>query len=80
MLSPIEYDRCREAEAEKLGIRTSTLDALTKKLRDKKAEEDSDDTGGLADPEPWPGPVSGSDLLDALTNSIRPCGPASAVC
>ena len=71
-LSPIEYDRCREAEARKLGIRTSTLDAEIKRIRvEAGPEADLDDDGRLADPEPWPEPVSGSELLDALTDRIR---------
>ena len=34
-LSPVEYDRCREAEAKKRGIRTPTLDAEVKRVRDR---------------------------------------------
>ena len=37
-LSPVEYDRCREAEAKKRGIRTPTLDAEVKRVRDEARE------------------------------------------
>ncbi|MBA2408336.1 MAG: hypothetical protein H0V62_00650, partial [Gammaproteobacteria bacterium] len=32
-LPPLEYDRCRQAEAERLGVRVGTLDAEVTRLR-----------------------------------------------
>ena len=67
-LSPLEYDRCRKEEAQKLGVRGGTLDEAVKAGRSK---DHGDDRRGeafkLADPEPWPDPVDGAALLDELT-------------
>ena len=51
-LDPIEYDRVREAEAEALDIRMSTLDKMVAQARGDDGDDDSDLT--LPDPEPWP--------------------------
>jgi len=39
-LSALEYDRVRETEAAKLGVRVSTLDAEVKKLREQMRPQD----------------------------------------
>ena len=39
-LSPIEYDRVRETEAEALGVRVGTLDAEVKKARGEGEDEE----------------------------------------
>lgn len=41
-LSPIEYDRVRQADADALGVRVSTLDAEVEKLRRKLAGDGND--------------------------------------
>ena len=63
-LSPLEYDQCREAEAKRLGIRVTTLDAERFK-RVPNNDADGDST------EPWPEPVNGCELLDALAGEFR---------
>ncbi len=68
-LSPIEYDRCREKEAEALGVRLGTLDALVKQARPEPAE--ATDAMGFAEVEPWPDPVDGAELLDEITATVR---------
>lgn len=87
-LSPLEYDRAREAEAERLGVRLSTLDAEV-----QKAREAMDPSGGASlqgqavifdDPEPWPDEVDGEKVLngvsDTLTNYLgQPDGAADAM-
>ena len=83
-LPPIEYDRCREAEAKQLGIRTSTLDAEVKRLRDEVGPQHADDAPFLDDPELWPEPVDGGVLLTDLTTAVKrhlvlPAGAAEAV-
>ena len=79
-LSPVEYDREREAAAEKLGIRVATLDAEISKLRPKESVADS-----ILFPElpPWPEPVNGAELLDDLAATfsrfvVMPEGAAEA--
>lgn len=71
-LSPLEYDRKREAEAEKLGVRASTLDKMVKSARSEASEESgSGHAVTLDDPEPWPHEVAGDDLLESLVSVIE---------
>ena len=70
-LRPIEYDRQREAAAERLGVRVTTLDGEVRRIRGDSIE---DARGGttfdLADPEPWPASVDGAALLDELVDTV----------
>jgi hypothetical protein len=68
-MSALEYDQCRKAEAERLGVRLPALDAEVKKAR-------RDGAGGkplqgrsleLANPPLWPDAVLGADLLHDMT-------------
>ena len=81
-LSPLEYEREREAAAQRLGCRVTMLDRLVKAERPQtsgdvapKCGADSGSGAGraLANPEldPWPEPVDGSALLDDLAATIR---------
>jgi hypothetical protein len=74
-LSPLDYDRARKDAGKRLGIsRLSLLDSLVKA---KRAELgfDGDSKQGRAiefpEPEPWPDPVNGAVLLNALAYAIR---------
>ena len=68
-LSPLQYEREREAAAERLGIkRLGILDAVVNAARGRA------DDGGLQgkavafpEPEPWPDPVNGAALLRTLS-------------
>jgi len=67
-LPPIEYDRQRKKAAQELGTRVGALDDEVKKL---KASLENEPTGQgqplrLEDPEPWPEPVNGNELLRKL--------------
>ena len=70
-LPSIEYDRERAAAAERLGCRTSVLDAAVKAARQVKG-----DTKGQGRPldlpeiEPSNDPVDGQALLDAISGTI----------
>jgi putative DNA primase/helicase len=86
-LSPIEYDRCREAEAERLGVRVTTLDSEVKRRRPADAG-DGDRLQGrpleLPEPEPWHEPVDGAAMLTAIADAFAryvalPEGAADAV-
>ena len=69
-LSPLEYDKVRETEAESLGIRVSTLDAEVKAAR-KGIDEGVGAKLVMDDPEPWPDPVNGAELLETLAETVR---------
>ena len=82
-LPRIEYDRRRDDSAKRLGVRVSTLDAEVAKIR-PVVESDTDTTDLFSDPEPWPDPVDGAALLDALAASftryvVLPDGAADAL-
>lgn len=59
-----EYDRARDAEAERMGIRVGTLDAEVEKRRPQK-EQPSNTI------QPWAESVNGTDLLHALAAEYR---------
>jgi hypothetical protein len=67
-LSPIEYDRARETEAEALGVRVGTLDSEVGAFRKSEVENGPDQL--CAQIEPWPDPVDGAVLLDTLRDSV----------
>jgi putative DNA primase/helicase len=72
-MSRIEYDRCRQAEAERLGIRVATLDKEVDAARGDSAGSTVAGQGQLLDlptPEPWPTPVNGATLLDETAADI----------
>ena len=70
-LPPAEYDRAREAEAERLNIRVGTLDAEVDARRPKRQEAAQGKPMEFPDPEPWPSSVRGGDLLDSIRDTIR---------
>ncbi len=58
-LSPLEYDKRRDAAAEQLSVRVSTLDKVV------AAERSGGHENEVVEPlEPWPDPVDGADLAD----------------
>jgi putative DNA primase/helicase len=64
------YERVRDKEAKRAGLRTSVLDMLV------QARRTSDDPvkrhGPLGpDPEPWPEPVDGAQLLDTIVHTVN---------
>ena len=71
-LNPVDYDRQREAAAQRLGCRASTLDAAVKAARATPSN-----SGGqgqplaLPEPAPWHDPVDGPGLLDGLAKAIK---------
>jgi putative DNA primase/helicase len=85
-MPPIEYDRVREVEAERLNVRVSTLDkevAMARRRGHQSQAGDADDEF-LIDPEPWPEPVDGADLLDRIASManahlVLPMGGAEAM-
>ena len=70
-LPPLEYDRVRQAEADRLGVRAATLDKEVARL---KGQDKAEERGGsviFEEIEPWPEAVAGAALLDDLTALFR---------
>ena len=82
-LSPVDYDRARAAEAEKLGVRVGTLDEEV--LRYRPQDDDARAAGralSLSSPEPWPDPMDGAALIGAIVETINrylALSPAAAI-
>lgn len=67
-LHPLDYEKIRETEAEKLGIkRVTELDKAISKARKQTA----DDNAPFPDIEPWPDPSNPALLLDEVSATIR---------
>lgn len=67
-LHPLDYEKIRETEAEKLGIkRVTELDKAVSKARKQSA----DDNAPFPDIEPYPEPINPALLLDEVSQTIR---------
>jgi putative DNA primase/helicase len=67
-LSPLDYERCRESEAEALGLRKPILDQLVEAARPRKIGDEAADP--FEDVEPATSPVDGAALMDDLGATI----------
>ncbi len=63
-----EYEKVRKSEAKHLEMRATVLDKEVKSARPK---DDEGNDLGLYDPDPWPEPVDGDDLLDRIVAALR---------
>ena len=70
----IKYEQERKVAAEALGFRAPVLDRL---VQDERARLGDDEASGMqgraitfAEPEPWPEPVDGAELLDDISKAI----------
>jgi hypothetical protein len=76
-LAPLDYERERKEAGKRLGIsRLALLDALVKAKRAELGLDGGDDGKqghaiSFAEPEPWPTPVNGDELLGAIAAAIR---------
>jgi putative DNA primase/helicase len=76
-LDPIDYDVARAEAANRLGIRTATLDSvIAKKRRDLGLQTDDNEVGQgravkMSDVLRWPDPISGSDLATQLAAAAK---------
>ena len=72
-LTPAEYDRRREQDAQLLGIRVPTLDEEVKQRRSRAAEQSEAESASpvLAAPKPWDETVDGAELLDGMLASVK---------
>ena len=65
-LPPLEYDQQREAQAEKLGCRITTLDKLVEEKRVKRSDALQGGAVGLSDVVVWPESVDGAAVLSEV--------------
>ena len=71
-LSPLDYERVRESEASRLGIRrVMALDAEVKKARPRTGDDVYGGELMFPECEPWPTPVDGAELLEELARTAR---------
>jgi len=85
-LPPLEYERCRDAEADQLGVRVSILDKMVDTRRPESEAPADDLQGGalqLTDVELWPEAVSGAEVLGEISEAVSryvalPSGGADA--
>lgn len=77
-LPPLEYEKMRESEAQRLGVRKSVLDKAVEEERVNVGGENSQD-GWFPVVEPWPEAVAGAKLLHDLNATVKRfivCEPA----
>ena len=70
-LAPLEYDQHREDEAQKLGVRISTLDSEVSKKRPTTDNTDKKQTIGPQEAEPWHEEVDGLELFNDLVAAFN---------
>ena len=74
MLSPVQYEKRREAAAEQLGVRVSVLDKLVEDARAESEDEKTEPSPALFqhwNVEPAAEPINGSALLGAIVDVIK---------
>lgn len=67
VLTPLQYDQVRKAEAKALGVRIETLDAALKDTR----KGGNNDNLLFTEVDPWPEPVDPAKLLTEIAATIR---------
>jgi hypothetical protein len=70
----MQYERERKESAKRLNARTSKLDDLVQSLRPPVKDNDDGLQGGavtFAEPDPWPDPVDGAQLLNMIAYAVR---------
>ena len=68
-----EYDRVRESEAERAGVRVGTLDSEVATRRPKGQTKDASQGSKVSFPEldQWPHPVDGAALLNEIALTVK---------
>ena len=70
-LHPVEFERIRKAEAKRLGCRVLKLDDLVRRARPETQDTAAGGTITFDQPEPWPEPVDGAELILEIGAIIR---------
>jgi putative DNA primase/helicase len=73
VLSLLEYGRQRKAAAKRLGTPVNILDkaVMAERLETEAGDGKAGRPLGFPEVEPWPQPVNGVELLDALSTAVR---------
>lgn len=90
LLDPFEYDLKRVEAAKQLGVRVSTLDDAVESHKQKNGQSRAGEAEGqgtalvFEEPEPWPIPVDGPELLGELAvilarHVVLPPGAATVI-
>ena len=69
MLPPLEYERVRDSEAERLGVRVAALDKEV--LANRKSLQQDDDAMMFSVVPVWPEPVDLEILLDEVATTVQ---------
>ncbi|MGI8567654.1 MAG: hypothetical protein ACR2KT_00445, partial [Methylocella sp.] len=69
-LCVVEYEKGRKDAATKLGIRVAILDKLVAAERPKEDKQGQGRPLEFPEPEPWPEPVDGAELVPGLVGAI----------
>lgn len=69
MLGPMDYDRVRKAEADRLGVKVSTLDRMIASARNEGASSDGETP--FPEVRPWDDAVDGAILLSEITSAVQ---------
>lgn len=67
-MTPLDYERVREAEAKALGVRVSILDREVEARRPKSEDETAEP---FEDVEPWPEAVDGAALAEEIRDILK---------
>ena len=68
-LALLAYEQVRDREAQELGIRVSALDKAVARYRGEEPGDD-DPPALIENVEPWPDPVGGADLAEAVRREL----------
>ena len=77
-MKKLDYVQVRKATAKQYDIPVGMLDDL---IREAQQESESTSDDMFVEPEPWPEPVNGSELLSEIDRTIRRfivCEPETA--
>src|SRR5215469_5930544 len=71
ILSDLEYERQRRAEAKRLNVRLPQLDADVRKARTVSRRAGNPDLAlVLPKHQPWPEPINGAELISELARTL----------
>jgi len=70
-MDPLQYERSRTELATEWGIRLGELDKIHAQCHKAQLDDLQGEELRIDDPEPWPDPVDGADLLDEIERQVQ---------